>query len=82
MNVAALVARAGAARLAIEAREGARLAGADADRAASGRQSQIVQAWKKWYGEAVHSAVRIVTGTPSAALTRRLDELAASFSEK
>jgi Zn-dependent M28 family amino/carboxypeptidase len=82
-SIAALVARAGAARLAIEEREGAKLAAADGDRvAATSRQDQIVQAWKKWYGEAVRSAARIVTGPPSAALSRRLDELAAPVTGK
>ena len=80
LAVAGVVARAGAARLAIEQREGARLAAAEADRSsASLRQDQIVQAWKKWYGEAVHSAARLVTGQPSPAVTQRLDELAAPF---
>ena len=83
LNVAALVARAGAARVAVEEREGAKLASADADRVtASNRQDQIVQAWKKWYGEAVHSAARLVAGAPSAGLARRLDELSAPFMEK
>jgi hypothetical protein len=80
IDVASLVANAGSARLEIEQREGARLAAAETDRtAASLRQDQIIQAWKKWYGEAVQSAVRLVAGTPSATLTQRLGDIAAPF---
>jgi aminopeptidase YwaD len=80
LAVAQVVARAGTARVAIEEGEGAKIAAAESDRSrARLRQDQIVQAWKKWYGEAVRSAVRLVTGPPSPTLTRRLDELAESF---
>jgi hypothetical protein len=80
LAVARLVTRAGAARLAIEQGGGAKLAAADSDRSSARlRQDQIVQAWKKWYGEAVHSAARLVTGEPSPTFTRRLDDLASAF---
>jgi aminopeptidase YwaD len=80
LAVAEVVTRAGTARLAIEQGEGAKLVAAESDRSSAGlRQDQIVQAWKKWYGEAVRSAARLVTGPPSSAFTRRLDDLAAAF---
>jgi Zn-dependent M28 family amino/carboxypeptidase len=80
VDVATLVATAGRARLDIEQREGARLASAETDHAtASLRQDQIIQAWKKWYDEAVKSAARLVTGPPSATLSQRLAEIAAPF---
>jgi hypothetical protein len=80
MAVADVVARAGENRLGVEQREGAKLAAAASDQpAANTRQDQIIVAWKKWYGEAVLSAARLVTGTPSPALVHRLDELAAPF---
>jgi aminopeptidase YwaD len=80
LAVAQVVTRAGTARLAIEQGEGAKLAAAESDRSGARlRQDQIVLAWKKWYGEAVHSATRLVTGPPSSAFTRRLDDLATAF---
>lgn len=83
LSVAALVARAGEARLVIEQREGARLAAAEADRnAASRQQDQIVQAWKKWYAEAVRSAVRLLAKAPSTDFTTRLNALAETFAPK
>ncbi|HEX5215426.1 MAG TPA: peptidylprolyl isomerase, partial [Vicinamibacterales bacterium] len=36
-------------------------------------------AWKKWYAEAVRSAARLVPGAASAALSSKLDALAAPF---
>jgi len=79
-RVATLVARAGATRLAIEEREGARLVSADANRSVgSVRQDEIVAAWKKWYAEAVRSAGRLVAGAPTPALAGALNTLAAPF---
>jgi Zn-dependent M28 family amino/carboxypeptidase len=78
--VADLVAQAGRARLAIEEREGAKLAAADPDpRMASLRQAEIVATWRKWYGESVRSAARLVAGPASPALLQRLEALAGPF---
>jgi hypothetical protein len=75
-----VVATAGRARLALEKREGDRLVAAAPDRAAAqAQQDQIVAAWKKWYGEAIRSASRLLTGTASPAFARRLDELIATI---
>jgi Zn-dependent M28 family amino/carboxypeptidase len=64
---AEIVAAAGRARLALEKREGDRLVAAAPDRvAAQAQQDQIVAAWKKWYGEAIRSTSRLLTGTASA----------------
>ena len=83
IEVANVVAKAGAARLEVEEREGAKVAAAESDHAAATvKQDQILQAWKKWYGEAVRSAVRLVTGTPTPALLQRLDDIAAPFGAK
>jgi Zn-dependent M28 family amino/carboxypeptidase len=80
LEVAELVAKAGQARVALEEREGAKLAAAQPDRAAASRkQDQIVQSWKKWYSEAVRSVTRLVVGPVTARLTQRLGELAAPF---
>lgn len=79
-EVAALVAEAGTARLAVEQREGAKLVAAASDQASARlEQGQIVQAWKKWYGEAVRSTTRLLSVPPSPDLVRRLDELSAPF---
>jgi aminopeptidase YwaD len=80
MSVAELVANAGKARVALEEREGAKIAAADKDPAAAKtREGQIVSAWRKWYAEAVRSVSRLVVGSASADFTARLDTLAAEF---
>jgi len=80
MAVAELVANAGKARVALEEREGAKIAAADKDAAAAKtREGQIVSAWRKWYAEAVRSVSRLVVGSPPADFTARLDALAAQF---
>jgi hypothetical protein len=71
LEVADVVANAGQARVKVEDVEGAKLAGQN--------QAQIVQAWKKWYSEAVQSVSRLVVGTPSDAFAKRLNTLAAAF---
>jgi aminopeptidase YwaD len=78
--VAELVSNAGRSRVALEAREGAALAAADAEPAAArSRETDIVAAWKKWYGEAVRSAARLVVGAPAPGFDARLGALAAPF---
>jgi aminopeptidase YwaD len=80
MSVAELVADAGKTRIATEEREGAKLAASDKDPAAARtRETQIVAAWRKWYGEAVRSVTRLVVGQPSADFGARLEKLAAGF---
>jgi cyclophilin family peptidyl-prolyl cis-trans isomerase/HEAT repeat protein len=82
LAIAEVVANAGRARVAFEEREGARLALADANpTAARLREDQIVTAWKKWYGEAVLSAARVIVGPASAAFRPKLESLAASFTD-
>jgi hypothetical protein len=77
---AEIVAAAGRARLALEKREGDRLVAAAPDRvAAQAQQDQIVAAWKKWYGEAIRSTSRLLTGTASPAFTARIDTLVATL---
>ena len=74
---AELVAAAGRARIAVEQTDGEKLAAADRDPAAArAREKTIVTAWRKWYGEAVRSASRLVVGTPSVDFERRLEKLA------
>lgn len=82
LAIADVVAKAGRARVAFEEREGARLAAAEPDpNAARLREDQIVAAWKKWYGEAVASASRVVVGPASPAFKPKLDSLAAPFTD-
>jgi hypothetical protein len=72
LAVAELVAAAGKTRITLEETEGAKLTTGQT-------QTQIVQAWKKWYSEAVRSASRLIVGPASEAFTKRLDALAATF---
>ncbi len=80
LSVAALVADAGKARIGSEERQGEKLAAADKDPAAArARESQILAAWRKWYGEAVRSASRLIVGPAPADFSARLEALAAPF---
>ncbi len=80
LDVAKVVAAAGHDRITVEEREGAKLAAAAADQtAARAREATILAAWKKWYGEAVRSASRLVTGAPTLAFNEELNRLAASL---
>jgi hypothetical protein len=65
LAVAELVARAGAARIAIEKRESA--------------ADPVITAWTKWYREAVLSASRLVTEPPDETFRRTLNALSAKF---
>jgi hypothetical protein len=83
LAVADLVSRAGQARVAIEMREGSVLARIQADPVtATEREVTILQAWRKWYDEAVRSVRRLVVGPTSADFDQRLDTIAAPFAEK
>ena len=80
LSVAELVANAGKARVALEEREGAKLAAADKDPAAAKtREAQIVTAWRKWYAEAVRSVSRLVVGPPAADFASKVEALAKPF---
>jgi aminopeptidase YwaD len=78
LDVADLVSKAGQTRVRFEEVEGPKLASTPSD-ATTEREKQIVQAWKKWYGEAVKSTSRLVIGTPPGSFATRLDELAKPF---
>ena len=83
LAAARVVAAAGRARIAVEEREGAKLAAADADPAAArAREATILAAWRQWYAEAVRSAARLVVGAPSEELARGVGALAQLFDEK
>jgi len=69
LDVAALVAAAGRARVAIEIREGPAMAG----------HTEALAAWRKWSAEAVRSVARLITVTPSAGFAGRIEALAAGF---
>jgi aminopeptidase YwaD len=80
LEVAGVVSAAGRDRIALETREGGKLAAAEKDStAAAAREATILAAWRKWYGEAVRSATRLVTGSPSASFTAELTKLAEPF---
>jgi hypothetical protein len=80
LAVGRLVAEAGRARIALETREGAALAAADADPDdARRREADILSAWRRWYREAVDSVSRLVVGAPSDALRAEIRGLAAGF---
>jgi aminopeptidase YwaD len=80
LAVADLVAAAGRARIALEEREGAKLAATDAHpTAARLREDEIVAAWQKWYVEAVRSVARLVVGPTSPGFDQHLDRLTADL---
>jgi Zn-dependent M28 family amino/carboxypeptidase len=80
LNLAGVVAIEGEKRVRIEQTEGAKLAAEAPDRAAAAsREATIVAAWKKWYGEAVQSATRLVIGPVPADLEKTLAELSKPF---
>ncbi|HVQ41044.1 MAG TPA: peptidylprolyl isomerase, partial [Vicinamibacterales bacterium] len=81
-RIAAVVAFEGERRIKLEQTEGAKLVAAAPDRAAAeAREATIVQAWRKWYGEAIKSVSRLTIGPVSTDLQQWLDRLAASFAD-
>jgi cyclophilin family peptidyl-prolyl cis-trans isomerase len=79
LDLAEIVALAGAARIREEETEGAKLAAADPDPvAAQARERTIVAAWRTWYADAVRSASRLVLGPTGPAFAARLEDLAAT----
>ena len=83
LDVAGLISRAGQARVAVEAREGGMLAKIQSDPvAAATREVTILDAWRKWYDEAVRSARRLVVGPVSADFDQKLETIAAPLAAK
>ena len=79
-RIASIVASEGERRVQLEQTEGAKLAAAAPDRAAAEtREATIVAAWRKWYGEAVQSATRLVIGPVPAEFEKTLALLAKPF---
>jgi Zn-dependent M28 family amino/carboxypeptidase len=74
LAVADLVAAAGHARMGLETREGAKMA---ADAASAAREKTILDAWRKWYREAILSVERLAPIGEAA--RARLSQLAAAF---
>jgi cyclophilin family peptidyl-prolyl cis-trans isomerase/HEAT repeat protein len=80
IEVAKVVASAGRDRIAVEEREGAKLVAAATDKAAAQKtEATILAAWRKWYGEAVRSASRLVNVAPTISLRDELNRLASPF---
>lgn len=77
LTVAELVAAAGQGRIALETREGGKIAGTDA--AALAREKTIIEAWRKWYREAVTSVERLAIAPLSDAARARIARLAGPF---
>ena len=71
-----LLRNAAVARLELERAQGATLAGAAADKAAASKtEDQVMQAWQKWYAEAIRS-VEELAAQPASAKLRSLIEAA------
>ncbi len=68
-SAAAVVSSAGQARVLIEEREGKD----------GSTNATIVAAWRKWYGEAVRSARRLVVGPVTGLFDQRIEQLAKPF---
>ena len=65
-----LIERAATTRLELERRQGADLGARATDRAAAARvETQVIEAWKKWYGEALDSVARLSVSGPAPAVT-------------
>jgi aminopeptidase YwaD len=73
LAVAELVEAAGLRRLALEREQGATLIAAAADRAVvEAREREVVEAWLKWYREALDTVLRLAIDGPSTALQARV----------
>ena len=77
--VADMVSAAGQKRLAIELKEGPKVPLVSPSQDVASREASILAAWRKWYGEAVMSATRLIVGQPGPTFEGRLRELAAAF---
>ncbi len=73
LAVADVIERAGKDRLALERDQGRRLVEQAPDRpAAEARERDVMNAWAKWYGEALDSVLRLPAGGADAALRERV----------
>jgi hypothetical protein len=72
--IVGLLESAAAARLALEAKQGAALVAAATDKpAAEARETQVKAAWIKWYGEALREVLTLPAAGPSPALTKLVE---------
>ena len=73
-TAAAVVARAAALRLALERTQSAAIVAAAPDRATAGEtEAAVFEAWKKWYVEALQSALRLPVTRTDPGLRRAID---------
>jgi hypothetical protein len=73
--VVELLESAAARRLTLERAQGAELVRAAADRpAAEARERQVMEAWRRWYAEALDSALALPAGGATAGLRARVAE--------
>jgi hypothetical protein len=78
--VADLVAAAATRRLALEREQGPKLVAAAADRQkAEAIEQQVLQAWVKWYGEALDSVLRLPLGDADEAVRAKVQAARASL---
>lgn len=76
-----LVERAARARFALERRQGAEIVAAAGDRQAAERtEGQLLDAWRRWYAEALESVGGLPPGGASSALRSRIDAARAALS--
>jgi hypothetical protein len=70
-----LLAASAASRLALEQKQGAAIVAADQDRSkAEETEAAVMQAWRKWYGEALESVRRLPAGAVSPALDAKISQ--------
>jgi Zn-dependent M28 family amino/carboxypeptidase len=75
LAVADLLVASAEARLALEQKQGAALISAASDRTkAEETEAAVINAWRKWYGEALDSVRRLPSGGASAALEARITQ--------
>jgi hypothetical protein len=74
LAVVELLERAATARLTLERKQGPDVVAKARDRAAAEKvESQVIDAWIKWYGEALDSVVRLPAKGPSASVQSRIE---------
>ena len=79
-SVVDLLTASASARLALEAKQGAALIGAAADRAkAEETETVVVAAWRKWYREALESVRRLPVKGSSTALDAKITQAQQTF---
>ena len=76
-----LIERAARARLDLERRQGAEIVAAAPERLAAERiETQVMDAWRRWYAEALESVARLPAEGVSSALRSRIDAAKAGLS--